>query len=278
MIGIYKITNKINGKVYIGQSLDIEYRWKRHLWASDNCAIHLAMRKYGNNNFSFEVLEECDKSILNEREQYWITYYNSIVPNGYNMTQGGSGSLRRKVQCFDEQGQFVKEYSSIIEAAQENNINPAKIVSCCRDSSRYFVGNYQWKYSEDDRKITPKKKQTSHTIYQFDKNGLLLNKYSSITEAARVNNCDKSKICACCNGRQKTAYGYQWSYKNTCDQVDNKNRPRQVGQYSLSGELIATFPTITKAAKAVGGTAGGVGAVCTGHSKTCKGYIFKYID
>jgi group I intron endonuclease len=60
MTGIYKITNKINGKVYIGQSINIERRWKEHI--SDkrkNSLIHLAIEKYGEKNFNFEIIEEC---------------------------------------------------------------------------------------------------------------------------------------------------------------------------------------------------------------------------
>lgn len=68
-IGIYKITNKINGNSYIGQSIDIENRWYKHEWASKssksreyNYSIHKAMRKYGIENFSFEIIEECNIS------------------------------------------------------------------------------------------------------------------------------------------------------------------------------------------------------------------------
>ena len=59
MIGIYLIRNKINNKVYIGQSIDIEGRWKDHKVRKDESAIHLAIQKYGVENFEFEVLQEC---------------------------------------------------------------------------------------------------------------------------------------------------------------------------------------------------------------------------
>ena len=92
MIGIYKITNKINNQSYIGQSVDIEKRKKEHLRnISDynlNNSIYQALRKYGQENFSFEVLEECNKEELNDKEVYWISFYDSYN-NGYNMTPGG---------------------------------------------------------------------------------------------------------------------------------------------------------------------------------------------
>lgn len=90
MIGIYKITNKINNKVYIGQSVHIERRWAEHCQDSSNSVIAKAIKKYGKENFTFEVLEEYseeDISKLDERENYFILLYNSIVPNGYNVTE-----------------------------------------------------------------------------------------------------------------------------------------------------------------------------------------------
>ena len=92
MVGIYKITNKINGKAYIGQSVHIEERWKQHQNHYSNSLIYQAIQKYKVENFIFEVLEECnnDPNILNCREEYWINYFNTVIPNGYNRTPGGN--------------------------------------------------------------------------------------------------------------------------------------------------------------------------------------------
>lgn len=94
MIGIYKISNDLNGKVYVGQSIDIERRFKQHIQDTLNeqrrnkSVIHKAMWKYGIEHFCFEIIEECKKEELDEREQYWISYYDSYH-NGYNSTAGG---------------------------------------------------------------------------------------------------------------------------------------------------------------------------------------------
>lgn len=276
MCGIYKITNLINNKSYIGQALDIKDRWNRHKRTHDNCAIHQAFEKYGLTNFSFEVIEECLPEQLNEREIYWIAQFDSYK-NGYNMNPGGEGGCPRKVRCYDANGVFLQEYNSITEAAFDRNTDSAKISTVCSHvPQRYFAGDYQWRYTDDPTPVEKRQKQESHTIYQFDEQGNLINSYNSITDAAISLNIDKSKICACCNGRQKTAYGFQWSYNSTCEPVSRSRAKRSVNQYSLDGKLLATFPTLTAAAKAVGASVGGVGSVCQGRSKTCKGYIFKY--
>lgn len=90
MIGIYKITKKENGKAYIGQSNNIERRFTQHCYKGEKARIPLdvAIKKYGKDAFTFEVIEECTPEQLNERESYWIKYYDT-VKNGYNCSEGG---------------------------------------------------------------------------------------------------------------------------------------------------------------------------------------------
>lgn len=97
MIGIYKITNKINGKFYIGQSNDIERRWKEHCspnrYKTSNIPLEWAIHKYGKDNFSLEVLQECCLEELNTLETYWINKTQAIE-KGYNCNLGGNCGLR----------------------------------------------------------------------------------------------------------------------------------------------------------------------------------------
>ena len=81
--GIYQLKNKINGHSYVGQSINIYKRWREHRSAafnqnsSDyNMIIYQAIRKHGLENFDFIILEECLTEQLNEREVYWIAYFN----------------------------------------------------------------------------------------------------------------------------------------------------------------------------------------------------------
>lgn len=88
--GIYKITNLINGKIYIGQSIHIEQRWKEHCRQSAKSLISDAIKKYGKENFSFEIIERCSQEKLNERETYYIQLFNCITPNGYNIIENNN--------------------------------------------------------------------------------------------------------------------------------------------------------------------------------------------
>lgn len=95
VIGIYKITNLVTKQSYIGQSVDIASRWKQHIKcglgidASHTNILYNSMQKYGVWNFAFELIEQCSKEQLNEREKFYISLYQTDK-FGYNMTQGGS--------------------------------------------------------------------------------------------------------------------------------------------------------------------------------------------
>ena len=102
-IGIYKIENLINGNKYIGQSQNINQRWRSHRAYAEtkDTPLYKAIRKYGIENFSFEILEECKIEELNDKEVYWINFYDSYR-NGYNQTIGGDGN-RHSVKLSEEQ-------------------------------------------------------------------------------------------------------------------------------------------------------------------------------
>ena len=111
MIGIYKITNKINGKIYIGQSNDIKRRFLEHTYR-DKLPIDIAIKKYGKENFSFEILEECPTEQLNEKETYWIKELKALK-YGYNCTIGGDqqsqGSYNGRAILTEKEVEFIRQ-------------------------------------------------------------------------------------------------------------------------------------------------------------------------
>ena len=140
MTGIYKITNNINGKVYIGQATSIIARWKEHLNRPFNendegyeSHFYRAIRNYGIHSFSFAVVEQCEKEKLDERETYWISYYKSNDKNlGYNLTSGGSGAKDCGIFLNAESANEIKQLLLTTEIkqwdiAKKFNVNQAMI-------------------------------------------------------------------------------------------------------------------------------------------------------
>lgn len=96
---IYQIKNKINNKLYIGQTIDFASRWKRHLrqMLQDDYPLYRAIRKYGASNFEVSILENVDSiDKLNEREIFYIKEFNTMLPLGYNCSTGGNRPIFSK--------------------------------------------------------------------------------------------------------------------------------------------------------------------------------------
>lgn len=220
MIGIYKITNIVNQKCYIGQSIDIQARWTKHLsvynkQSTPDYELYRAMNKYGISNFTFEIVEECDKQSLNEREIYWIQYYDSFN-NGYNMTIGGTacnGTNDKIVYQYDLNGELINKYKSAHEAARANNIQFTNICKVCR-GERKTAGGYNWSYERKDIE-KPIKTIIKHNtaVIQYDKAGNQIAEYKSAKEAYRQTGINDTTIGLVCKGKGKTAGGYIWKYK-----------------------------------------------------------------
>lgn len=126
---IYKVTNKVNGKSYIGQTrYTLEFRWRQHIHKKDNSYFHNAIRKYGQENFILEILEECPVSILNEREIFYIAKYNTFK-EGYNLTIGGDGNRRLLLDnSYDEIKELYLSGFSSNKIATLYNVDKASIV------------------------------------------------------------------------------------------------------------------------------------------------------
>ena len=221
MIGIYKITNKTNNKCYIGQSVDIQARWNKHLStyslnSAPNYELYRAMKKYGASQFIFEIIEECRQEELNEKEKYWIEYYDSFN-NGYNMTIGGeacNGTNDKKVYQYALTGELLNEYKSAHEAARENNIQFTNICKVCR-GERKTAGGFGWSY---EKKINEEPIQTKrigcNIVQQYSKEGELIAEYDTSKEAWRQTGISDTTIGLVCKGKGKTAGGFVWRYKN----------------------------------------------------------------
>ena len=227
MNGIYKFENLKNHKCYIGQSSNLEERYKKHYRnisdESHQEILYKAFRKYGWENFSYEILESFEEyslELLNNLEKKYIEQYNTLVPNGYNMIPGGSnGADLAKgliVVQFTLDGKYVKTFDSAKQASEKLGINHSNICACCRDE-RNFAGEYQWRYVNSNKKIfTILKIKTpiyKDIIQQYNKDNILIAEYDSISEAHNKTNIHMGNISSCCKGNRKSAGGNIWKIK-----------------------------------------------------------------
>ena len=154
---IYKITNKLNNKVYIGQTIQkpIERFYQHCAKKCDkyilNMVIHKAIFKYGKDNFTFEVIEEVPKQQLNEREEYWIKYYNSYT-DGYNSTKGGQKG-NKPFKDIDNKT-IIEQYQqgkSLRTIGKMFNIDKATVKSILIRNNIKLRTTRTYKLSQEDR-------------------------------------------------------------------------------------------------------------------------------
>lgn len=156
MIGIYKIENQINHKIYIGQSINIEKRFNKHKSSAFNPNdkqynnyFYSSIRKYGIKNFTFSVIEKCKRNELDERERYWIQYYNSTNPEkGYNLTDGGQNAITYTPKLDHDKVNQIKNLlkNSIIseaEIAEKFNVSQ-KMISEINQGNAWVSENTQY--------------------------------------------------------------------------------------------------------------------------------------
>lgn len=157
IIGIYKIENKNNGKVYIGQSNNIERRFKEHLYKQD-LYIEQIIAQEGENNFSFDILEECSIEELNEKEIYYIQLFDSYY-NGYNFSFGGncqSGDKNANAKLTEEDVIYIRtQYAKRIRTREVYEMFKNKI------TKKHFMNIWEGKswthimpevYTEENKK------------------------------------------------------------------------------------------------------------------------------
>ena len=208
MAYIYKITNDINNKSYIGKTnLTIEKRWKQHVSDSkkaniQNRPLYKAIKKYGIEHFHIEEIEQCSSEDSSNREIYWIEYYGTFK-NGYNATIGGDG----KPYCdYDLVYALYNEGLSMKQISEKLGYD----FSTCR----YILESFGLTKEE---RLKHGIATTQKPIVQLDKDTEeVLNIFPSLRAACEYLGKDSSgHIPDVCRGKRKTAYGYKWKYGKT---------------------------------------------------------------
>jgi group I intron endonuclease len=200
---IYKITNKIDSKIYIGQTKnDLEERWKQHRRKNSNCRyISYAFKKYGIDNFKFELICISFDEKLDEIEKYYIKKFDCLVPNGYNLREGGNTSKhneetkKRISESLKGRTDFVRPKPQLGKPHKEETKN--KISESCKGRKRDIKSDIS----------------KCKTVLQLDENNNVINKYISAREAARQIGVSCSSIILCCQGKRKKSMAFKWKYE-----------------------------------------------------------------
>jgi group I intron endonuclease len=201
---VYKITNKLNNKIYIGiTSQGAGVRYYKHLSDALHGSpfpIHNALRKYGKENFTLEIIELCETSeILKEREKYWIAFYNSTNREiGYNMTEGGNGTFGRLHS--EETKEKIRQKALGRKASEETKRKLSQI--------------YKQNYSEAHRKaVAESNAKRTKAILMFDRQNNLIKEYPSLKLAASENHLHVDTIRNIAKGKSNGSGEYIFKYK-----------------------------------------------------------------
>ena len=221
---IYMYTNKINNKKYIGQTNRPRQRKIEHkshaLKRGTSSHFYNAVRKFGWDNFEYSILEELEfpdekfKQKIDEREIYWINYYNSSNKNkGYNITEGGKtrGIKSRKIKMYLPNGILIKVYNNYHEILDEFGGESSSLYRLINKQNGLFRNKYVliWDNQEFNYKGGTKSK---HIYHQLDLEGNLIKIWNSVCDIEKNLGYSSSSIIKCCNhpNRWKTYKGYKW--------------------------------------------------------------------
>jgi group I intron endonuclease len=217
MTGIYKITNIINGKVYVGSAVNINSRWSRHkrdlfFRKHKSPKLQNSYNKYGNENFYYSILEECEKENLIIREQHYIDLYNSCK-NGYNCAPKAGSNIGLKLSQ-ETRDKVSKNNAKFWSGKERDKETKDKI-------SKKLTGRKNGSMSEETKnKISLKnsgKNSSSYNptpIIQYDLNYNLIKIWDDML-SLRNNGWNADRISRVCREKEKTYKKFKWKFKNT---------------------------------------------------------------
>lgn len=251
---VYKYTNLINGKTYIGiTTKKLSARHREHInKINDGTHFHNALLKYGISNFKLEVIDHA-KTIeeLKEKEKQWIKKLNSFTyqdkSNGYNCTLGGDGTMGMSGELNSQYGirpqdrmdeeTFKAWKNNLKKSAPKGNDHrcygkhPSEIFgaegfkTACQKARERFIENNP----SEHRDYCGDKNPNAKKVVQISKDGECIATFKTVKEASETAKTNQGHIGSCCTGKRKTTGGYKWMYyddyiKKEGENVENQRR------------------------------------------------------
>lgn len=288
--GIYKITNLHNNLIYIGQTHDFHQRWLSHKrdYKTNNSPLYEDMRELGMEYFKFEIIEKCNTAQLDEREKYWIEYYDSYF-QGYNQDTGGSGhksgenyetAQTVKVYSYTLDGKFDKCYNSMAAAMRDLHQKSNNILRVIQaNDNKHKAAERMWRLQYFP--CIPAYESPVHgkQIFAYDLTTReFVAAYDNMTAAGiALTGKRQPHIVDVANGKRKSCCGFIWSYnKYDLLPADYWNDEAMWHQYDINTrEWIACYKTLNNAAQACGHTDGAhICDVTNGFRNTAFGYLW----
>lgn len=275
---IYLITNLVNNKLYVGQTVNtISHRWKDHLYESyngnkSNSLLHRAIVKYGESNFDVKEIEECQDNLLNEREKYWIKYYDTYYTHdkGYNLSYGGEGNTKysdEEILYLWNQGYRNCEIARLLDS-NDGTIS-LRI--------RALIGNDAAQLRRAD--------STKIAVLQYDLQGEFIQEWESGSAAEKVLNLSAGSVSRCCSGQRTNSGDFLWKKSNDDTPVEElmlayarSQKCCKVDLIDDAGLIIKTYESGKEAEQELGLARGKVSEVCNNKygRKTVGGYKFQW--
>ncbi len=207
---IYKVTNSINGKVYIGQTtMTLRNRWRLHCHVNSTCStLKKAIEKHGKDAFNVELVDSADnRKELNEKEKAWIQKEKSIAPNGYNVDEGGY-----YIEYSEESRRRMSEHHADVKGKNNPMYGAKHSIESCRLISEKLSGKYTGKNSFNHR-----------AVINLDTNEM----FDTATDAAKAYGVTVSTLTKTCRGVQKQTAGCRWAFIEE-EVVPNDDRKREM--------------------------------------------------
>lgn len=282
---IYKATSATTGKVYIGQSSQtLQERINQHnshaFGHQYNYHFHSAIRKYGADDFTYEIIEDDIKTIeeLNEREKYWIAQYNSYY-NGYNSTLGGDGRQTRDDELIIK---LFNEGKSTEEICEITGYHRSTIYRS------YNISNLIQEVWEKRNQQT--RERCSRAVEQYTLQGEYIKTWKSATECGEALGT-QGLISALCRQEENilSAYGFLFKYADDSRDISewvirfknkkNSGKPKKaIRQLDSFGNEINIYESASDAAKALGKKDKSNICAAARNKKKAYGYYWEYLE